>query len=477
MRRISTRLGVGAIVPLLTLALLAGSARAEDEFKLKGQKNLIEIGVYGGLLVPSKNHEFYENDWPPLGTQRLKTVAPDFGLRFAYLPWSFLGAEIEGGLMPTSTERGNSTMLWHVRGHLLAQYPARWAPFLVAGGGLFGASSDDPALGKDIDSEFHWGLGLKWYAHPKLLVRIDGRHIVGPRIAPGGTTSHFEALLGISYVIGMNTKPADTDGDGVPDDKDKCPKEAGVEAYDGCPVPDTDKDGIKDDVDKCPKEAGVAAYNGCPVPDSDGDGIKDDVDKCPKEKGVAAYNGCPVPDTDGDGVKDDVDKCPKVKGEARFNGCPPPDKDGDGIPDHLDKCPDQPETKNGYQDDDGCPDTVPKIVKRFTGAIKGIYFATGKAKIRAASFRQLNKAVTVLKKYPDVKLEISGHSDSTGKRQFNLDLSKKRAEAVRDYLVGKGIATERLTAVGFGPDKPVASNKTRKGRGKNRRIEFKLVVK
>jgi outer membrane protein OmpA-like peptidoglycan-associated protein len=463
-------------LPLVTLTLLAQTARA-DELDMKKQSNFWEIGAYGGMLFPPNAHEFYENDWPPLGTRRLKSVAPDFGLRVAYMPWSFLGVEVEGGLMPTSTEGGASTMLYTVRGHLLAQYPARFAPFIVVGGGMFGSSSDEEAMGSDIDSAFHWGLGLKWYAHPKLLLRLDGRHIVAPRIAPGGITSHFEVLLGISYVIGLETKPKDGDGDGVTDDKDKCPTEVGLAKYDGCPPPDSDNDGLNDEDDKCPKVAGTKAYNGCPTPDTDGDGVADDKDKCPKVKGETKWNGCPPPDSDGDGVIDPKDKCPKVKGEAKWNGCPPPDRDKDGIIDPNDKCPDQPETKNGYQDADGCPDKLPKKIKRFTGAIKGIYFATGRAKIRRRSFRLLDKAVKVLTQYKTLRLEITGHTDSRGKAALNQELSRKRAQAVKDYMVKKGVAGERLIAQGKGSDAPIASNKTRRGRAKNRRIEFKVIIK
>ncbi len=462
-------------VPLLVLTLLSSAADAQ-KLEMSKQKNFWEIGAYGGLLFPPDTHEFYEVDWPPLGTRKLKTVAADLGLRVAYYPWSFLGAEVEGGLMPTTTEEGKSTMLFTVRGHVLAQYPARFAPFLVVGGGLFGANSDDPALGSDIDSAFHWGLGLKWYANPNLLVRLDGRHIVAPRIEPGGLTSHFEVLLGISWVIGLETKPEDRDTDGVPDDKDKCPDEVGMPQFDGCMPPDTDKDGLNDLEDKCPKVAGMKDYQGCPPPDTDGDGVTDDKDKCPKVKGEAKWNGCLAPDTDGDGVTDDKDKCPKVKGEAKWNGCLPPDKDKDGIIDPKDKCPDKPETKNGYQDEDGCPDTLPKKIKRFTGAIKGIYFATGRAKIRRRSYRLLDRAAKVLTSFKALRLEISGHTDDRGKAAFNLELSRKRAQAVKDYLVKKGIAADRLLVKGMGSQSPIASNKSRRGRAKNRRIEFKVIV-
>ena len=160
---------------------------------------------------------------------------------------------------------------------------------------------------------------------------------------------------------------------------------------------------------------------------------------------------------------------------------PPParvvdkDTDGDGILDKDDKCPNEPETFNGYQDSDGCPDEVPEAVKKFTGVIEGIHFKTGSAAITQDSHRVLDKAIQVLVDYPDVKLEIGGHTDNVGKEEFNKELSQKRAESVREYMVSKGIAGDRLTAVGYGMDKPITSNKTKADKAKNRRTEFTLI--
>ena len=164
-----------------------------------------------------------------------------------------------------------------------------------------------------------------------------------------------------------------------------------------------------------------------------------------------------------------------VDGYQDADGCPDPDNDGDGIPDTADKCPDQPETKNNYQDEDGCPDEVPAEVKKFTGVIEGITFKTGSAEILKGSFSVLDRAVKVLKDYPDVKLEISGHTDNVGKPAYNQDLSQRRAESVKQYFVSQGIAPERLTTVGYGMDRPIADNKTKDGKAKNRRTEFKLL--
>jgi len=150
-----------------------------------------------------------------------------------------------------------------------------------------------------------------------------------------------------------------------------------------------------------------------------------------------------------------------------------PDKDSVPLPD--DKCPDALETKNGFQDDDGCPDELPATVAKFTGAIGGINFAPGKATLTKDSSKALDGAVTVLTEFPALRLEIVGHTDDAGARETNVKLSGERAEAVKAYLTGKGIEAARLTTRGAGPDEPVADNKTKAGQAKNRRIEFKLL--
>jgi len=131
---------------------------------------------------------------------------------------------------------------------------------------------------------------------------------------------------------------------------------------------------------------------------------------------------------------------------------------------------------NGYQDLDGCPDELPKEIKKYTGdAVKGINFATGKADLLPSSNTVLDEIVAVLKSYPDVKLEVQGHTDTVGERNDNIDLSKRRADSVRAYFLSKGIEDARITAVGYGPDKPIADNKTKAGKAKNRRVEMKLI--
>lgn len=256
---------------------------------------------------------------------------------------------------------------------------------------------------------------------------------------------------------------ADSDGDGIKDDVDKCPNVPGLQRYQGCPIPDTDGDGINDEIDKCPTVAGVAKYNGCPIPDTDGDGINDELDKCPTVAGVAKYQGCPIPDTDGDGINDEEDKCPTVAGVAKYQGCPIPDTDGDGVNDENDRCP----TVAGPADNGGCP-----VIENFHS--NRVTFASGKSVLTKSGKKELDLAIAYLDKYPDVNVKLTGYTDSTGSDKINTPLSEKRAQAAMEYLVSKGIASSRLIAEGQGAANPVSSNKTVAGRAENRRVEIKV---
>jgi OOP family OmpA-OmpF porin len=452
------------IILLLSLSRAAGA----DEPLLKNQRHLFELGVFGGVWIPPEDHGLVADSDSGSGLTRhqpLKRFGPEFGLRVGYLPLPFLGLEGEVGVIPTSTDAGGgSVTVMALRGHLLAQYPAWIAPFLVAGGGALKSRSS--ALGNDTDMAFHWGGGVKLYVARWLALRVEGRHTLGPKKDTGlGHT--IEVLGGLTFVTGWGAVAKDGDGDGVTDDRDRCPK-VPAKTPDGCPVKDRDGDGVTDGKDRCPDVA-ARTPDGCPA-DRDGDGVTDDRDRCPKVP-ARTPDGCP-PDRDGDGVSDAEDRCPDVAAKTA-DGCPA-DRDGDGIVDGDDQCPDMPETKNGFEDADGCPDTLPKAVKRFTGAIRGITFARGKAIIRRRSHATLNKAVKVLGEYSALKLIIRGHTDSTGTRRRNMQLSRERAQAVKDYLVKKGVDEGRLRVEGLGPDEPVADNKTARGRAKNRRIEFKL---
>lgn len=254
----------------------------------------------------------------------------------------------------------------------------------------------------------------------------------------------------------------DTDGDGIPDKGDACPTQIGKSNLNGCP--DRDGDGIADKDDQCPDVPGSKELIGCP--DKDGDGIADKDDKCPDVAGLKELNGCP--DRDGDGIADIDDSCPDIKGLSKFAGCP--DTDGDGIADNLDKCP----TVFGIASNKGCPEVKAETQKIFDQALKGIQFETNKDVIKPVSYPILEQVVKVMKDNPAYLLEINGHTDNVGDDVKNLDLSQRRAIAVKNYLVKKGIEAARLTPKGFGETQPVADNKTANGRAKNRRVEFKV---
>jgi len=256
--------------------------------------------------------------------------------------------------------------------------------------------------------------------------------------------------------------PLDKDGDGVADYLDSCPDVKGTILAKGCP--DKDGDGITDAADKCPDVFGIVSMKGCP--DKDGDGITDIDDMCPNVKGLASMFGCP--DTDGDGITDATDGCPSEKGTKEMNGCP--DKDADGISDKDDKCPDV----AGVLANKGCPEIKEETKALFTKALQGIQFETGKNVISKSSFPILDNVAKVLNDNPSYLLGIGGHTDNSGDAAQNMTLSQNRADAVKTYLVNKGIATSRLTATGFGQTIPVADNKTAAGKAKNRRVEFKV---
>lgn len=233
-------------------------------------------------------------------------------------------------------------------------------------------------------------------------------------------------------------------------------------------VLDTDNDGVVDSLDACPTVAGLASLQGCP--DKDGDGIADKDDKCPDVKGLAKYGGCPIPDTDKDGINDEEDACPTVPGIAKYKGCPIPDTDKDGVNDEEDACP----TIPGVAANRGCPEIKEEVKKKVDYAATKILFATGSYKLLASSNKGLDEVVKILNETPDLKLNIDGHTDNTGKADKNQILSDNRANAVKEYFIKKGIAESRLTAAGHGQDVPVADNKTAAGRQKNRRVELKL---
>ncbi|MFS4492615.1 OmpA family protein [Maribacter sp. 2308TA10-17] len=335
----------------------------------------------------------------------------------------------------------------------------KFDPFLEVGGGYtwlneIGAGTVNGGVGFNLWFTENVGLTLQTtYKHAFEDYNIN----VGNATFP----AHWQHLVGIAVKFGGT----DTDGDGIYDKDDACPEVAGLEAFNGCP--DADGDGIEDSKDSCPNQAGSKEMNGCP--DADGDGVADKDDACPNEAGLAALAGCP--DADGDGVADKDDECPNEAGPSENKGCPWADKDGDSVLDKDDKCPDV----AGTVANNGCPEVTVEVQKQLNDYAKTILFDSGKSSIKAESTGVMVDIIRILAEYPTAKFSVEGHTDSQGPAASNQKLSESRANAVRDFLIGEGIGADRLSAAGYGEDKPIATNKTRAGRKENRRVEINLI--
>ncbi|MBR5678933.1 MAG: OmpA family protein [Paludibacteraceae bacterium] len=301
-----------------------------------------------------------------------------------------------------------------------------------------------------------------------------------------GVPDYLDHCLGtpaaaIGFVDSLGCE-LDTDGDGVEDYRDLCPNtpQAAWGKVDslGCPM-DTDGDGVPDYLDECP-ETPEAAWTmidakGCPI-DSDGDGVPDYLDECPNTPqaawGLVDEKGCPI-DSDEDGVPDYRDECPNTPKEAighvDARGCEL-DSDGDGVPDYKDACPYVPGLKNNK----GCPEVKREVRQLLQKAMQGIEFETGKATIKKKSFPLLDQIAATFVENSNYIIEVQGHTDNVGKAEYNMKLSDDRANAVRNYLISKGVESTRMTANGYGMEVPIADNKTKAGRQKNRRVEFKI---
>ena len=205
---------------------------------------------------------------------------------------------------------------------------------------------------------------------------------------------------------------------------------------------------------------------------------KVDLDEETGDEGGEASVGrdrAPSGDRDGDGITDANDACPlepeDKDGFEDGDGCPDIDNDNDGIPDRVDKCPNDPEDFDGVEDDDGCPDADPAPQLRFTAQV---HFKMNSAEIKRESFKALNKVANQMNKRPRVHVRVEGHSDSRGSDRYNKEMTQRRADAVREFLIGRGVGANRITAVGYGEERPIASNDTAQGRARNRRIEFNV---
>ncbi|WNG34330.1 OmpA family protein [Archangium violaceum] len=295
---------------------------------------------------------------------------------------------------------------------------------------------------------------------------------VTPRRGPGESSVKCDMGLSLSP---EECPDRDDDGDRVLNVADKCPTVPGDPARAGCPRTDLDKDGIEDSLDACPTEFGPAASQGCPARDQDKDGVEDELDSCPAEAGPAENRGCPVRDRDKDGLDNDQDLCPDEPGPAERQGCPEEDSDKDGTPNRVDSCANQPGTEGNL----GCPEHEVPLVEISPTELKlrgKVYFEASQSRIQQRSFSVLDWVAKVMREHPEIpRVVVGAHTDDRGFADENRRLSQRRAEEVMRYLIGKGVAAERLDARGYGPDRPIDSNATSIGRENNRRVDFKIV--
>ena len=460
-RRILLSVAVSCLTLLGTRPALAAS---EDE-------KPGELGLLAGIGL---------GDEQLVGSSEKNTIAPLLGARFA---WHFT-PHVSGFIDGTFTQYKGASTLYGNAGeyafrigpewHINTNDP--WQFFINVGGG--GMIFDTEFGGNDGRGFLSGGLGVRRAWKPGALrieLRLD-RTVTSADLSGGRDYTLPKLMAGWTW--GVGAPPKDTDGDGVYDKKDKCPDTphgAIVDAV-GCPK-DSDGDGVYDGIDKCPDtpKGWPVDATGCPT-DTDGDGVVDGLDKCPNTpKGCKVdASGCPT-DADGDGVCDGIDQCPNTPKGCRVDakGCPT-DSDGDSVCDGIDQCPGTP--AGTKVDAKGCPPPAPPPPPMFVGkkefTLKGVNFDFGKSDLKPEAKAVLDTVADSLKAYPDVKVEVGGHTDNVGSVKFNQKLSEARAHAVRDYLVSKGVNPANLTWKGYGEGGPIADNKTDEGRAQNRRVEL-----
>ena len=341
----------------------------------------------------------------------------------------------------------------------------KFIPYLFSGYGLtnFSNNNNDKGLFPSMESSrtILAGIGFDITVSEKLKLNISSSYRSNNE---SGTYNHLQNVFGLRYTFGVG----DRDKDGISDKKDECPDLPGLKEFNGCP--DTDNDGLPDNKDDCPEEAGPEKTKGCP--DNDEDGISNNDDKCPDDFGLLENDGCP--DIDNDGVINIEDKCPNEYGEIDNQGCPLKDKDNDGVLDNDDLCPDVP----GSKKNNGCPTDVKvknEIIKTLNSFGENINFiAESFDIIGQKTIKVLVEIKNLLIKNSKINLYIEGYSSSDGSDNYNLMLSRKRAESVKSYLVKLGVDENRLEVVGYGESNPIGDNDNPMGRSMNRRVQFKM---
>jgi len=407
-------------------------------------------------------------------------------LGFQYNPW--LGLEAAGGYSPTKEDvtSGGDVDYWHVSGNLMfSPWVGHYTnPYLFVGGGYSQVEPKQSPSLKLNQGNIEFGGGFNLWFTNAFGLRLEARDILWiPGYSAIEKTQNLVVGGGLTLALGGQSHDADFDG--VTDKKDVCPlTPAGAKVDNkGCPI-DTDGDKVFDGIDQCSgtPPGCVVDSKGCPI-DSDGDGVCDGLDQCadtPKGAMVSTQ-GCPS-DDDGDKVLNGIDRCAGTPKGATVDatGCPT-DSDGDGVYDGLDRCPNTP--SGSRVSADGCPIEVLERETQLldTGMIRlhDVNFETGKADLAPESYEVLDEVGRVLVKWPDLKIEVGGHTDSRGPEAMNQLLSEARASSVLIYLTQKfpTLKPSQYTVRGYGESRPIAPNTTALSMAKNRRVEFVVLNK
>jgi outer membrane protein OmpA-like peptidoglycan-associated protein len=444
---------------LALLATVAASAEAYGQ-----QAGTFELGLFGNVSYFDKSLDFDQGQAGP-------------GARLGYHFSDHLAVEAEGAWVPVVRDSDAVDVSYlPIRGRLAYNFSTGEHSSMSLGAGYV-----HNEYGRDVDESDDGGtgsIGLRLGTGETVSFRIDAYLDYIPSPANLADDNwNWGVQPGLSFMFGGQRGVRDRDADGVPDKLDKCAKTPTGDKVDatGCTIKDSDNDGVLDDVDACADTPAGDRVDekGCSLPkDADGDGVTDDKDACANTPAGDKVDekGCSLPkDADGDGVTDDKDECANTPAGQKVNekGCPA-DTDGDGVTDEADRCP---STPAGVKvDAEGCQVLFEEAKK--TVILEGVNFETGKADLTPESQAILDGVAESLVANEEIKVQVGGHTDNTGSRAVNQRLSRARAETVRKYLVDKGVAADRLTARGFGPDKPVASNRTQDGRAQNRRVEL-----
>lgn len=487
------------ILLLATSCLIASTGFSQTEDKKWN------VGLHGGLIQYNGDigNDFYKSDqatyaFGGISVSRYLNNHLDASLFFTRGEVGYIDHT-----SPSTALKPNSFLARHNTGNLVIRFnftkpTAVIRPYVFAGIGLIWYE----AVYQIKHERFEYALpnvggGLTFRLNPTVSFQLQESFMytttdnLDHEVAGGTNDIMLYHSAALTFNLG---KKQDADKDGVSDKKDKCPNTPSGVSVDetGCPL-DKDKDGVADYLDACPDVAGLPSLKGCP--DKDMDGITDKEDRCPDVFGPLALKGCPDSDKDGiadiddkcpgtkagykvdasgctldndkDGIVNEEDACPELAGILAFKGCP--DTDGDGVADNDDRCP----KVVGPISNKGCPEIAKVDIQRITVIAGKIYFETASAKLKLISNSSLDDLADILKRNETVNLTIEGHTDTDGEDAYNMNLSQKRTESVKEYLISKGIAENRITAIGYGETKPIADNKTPAGKAKNRRVELK----